>query len=117
MTPDVVLRLVHAANGSRHKVQRTLPAETLVDGLPRALSFIQAQEEQIWATEDCKQYPGETTYILLVNISHQYLGFVQFVWVSILLADIDYGSGSFDCSEVVQNIHTRKTDVNQGFVT
>ena len=51
--------------GSRQKVLRADPAETLVDGLPRVLS--------IWATEDCKQYLVETLYIS-VMVFHQYLG-------------------------------------------
>ena len=49
-------------------------------------------------------------------VMHEYLWIAQFVWADVLCGTRYYQSASVDCSGVIQKIHTRNIDVDQGLV-
>ena len=61
----------------------------------------------ICVREDCRQYQGETMYILMI-VFHKYIRIAQFVLARVLFATRYYQSASLDCSGVIHKIHMRK---------
>ena len=72
--------------------------------------------EYIGVREDCRQYQGETLYILDV-VYHQYLWIDKFVWARVLCGTRYYQYASLDCSEIIQQILMRKIQMGQGLAT
>ena len=55
-------------------------------------------------------------YIRLGRVFHQYLWIDQFVWARVVCGPRKHQSASVDCSGVIQKIHMRKIDLDQGLV-
>ena len=55
-------------------------------------------------------------YIRFGRFFHQYFWIDQFVWACVVYGPRKHQSASVDCSGVIQKIHMRKIDVDQGLV-